>query len=441
MDNLVFWRGRPQEALEVGRRAEETISDPALRDEVAGRRAFLLLTEGRIVELRAMVEPLIARATGNRLAYATVPATFVYGLCGEVERALEVADRGRAAIDEQQPLMLPASFNRWAASRVLVYCGRLREGHAVAVEEHEAAVAAGSSLAQGVWALALAEVRFAQGHARDAAAWGLEAVTVLRRAGGPTFVRRAYPSYVQALALSADRADVRRALDEIERTGAAWVSAGQVEWLIARAWVSVAAGDIAAGRRLLAEAAALAREQTAAAREAIALHDLARLGGAVRVAERLRTVAGQAEGPFAPACSAHAQALVAADPDGLLAACDQFEAIGALLLAAECAADASVVLARSLEHRLATAAQRRAQTLAEACGNPRTPALSSLDARVELTATEREIAVLAAAGCANRQIAAERVISLRTVENTLRRVYMKLGITGREQLPDALGQR
>jgi DNA-binding CsgD family transcriptional regulator len=52
----------------------------------------------------------------------------------------------------------------------------------------------------------------------------------------------------------------------------------------------------------------------------------------------------------------------------------------------------------------------------------------------DLSETERRIATLVAAGRANKQIAAELHITVRTVESNLTRVYRKLGIRSRSQL-------
>jgi DNA-binding CsgD family transcriptional regulator len=56
--------------------------------------------------------------------------------------------------------------------------------------------------------------------------------------------------------------------------------------------------------------------------------------------------------------------------------------------------------------------------------------------RSELTPTEQQTALMAAAGRSNKEIAAEFVVSVRTVENQLQRVYGKLGISGRKELAD-----
>lgn len=56
----------------------------------------------------------------------------------------------------------------------------------------------------------------------------------------------------------------------------------------------------------------------------------------------------------------------------------------------------------------------------------------------ELTPQEREIALLAASGLSNKQIAEQRYLSPRTVGAHLYRVFPKLGITSRAALRDAL---
>ncbi|MFS8099295.1 helix-turn-helix transcriptional regulator [Lentzea alba] len=51
-----------------------------------------------------------------------------------------------------------------------------------------------------------------------------------------------------------------------------------------------------------------------------------------------------------------------------------------------------------------------------------------------LTRREREIAVLAARGLTNKEIASSLVISVRTVDNHLSNAYAKLGIATRGEL-------
>ncbi|MFD9703281.1 AAA family ATPase [Lentzea sp. NPDC059081] len=94
----------------------------------------------------------------------------------------------------------------------------------------------------------------------------------------------------------------------------------------------------------------------------------------------------------------------------------------------------------------------RAMDLAEKCGSAvlHTRAVEALEALGDrprrqvvlgteaLTASERRVADLAAAGRANREIAQELFVTPKTVENHLGRIYTKLGIAGRRDLARVL---
>jgi DNA-binding CsgD family transcriptional regulator len=71
-------------------------------------------------------------------------------------------------------------------------------------------------------------------------------------------------------------------------------------------------------------------------------------------------------------------------------------------------------------------------------GEIRTPGLVDSPEADRLTLREREVAGLAAAGASNKEIAARLYLSARTVENHLQSAYAKLGVTGRDQLAQAL---
>jgi DNA-binding CsgD family transcriptional regulator len=88
--------------------------------------------------------------------------------------------------------------------------------------------------------------------------------------------------------------------------------------------------------------------------------------------------------------------------------------------------------------RQATAAEQKAARLLARCEGATTPPVRTITARVRLTPGELDAAVQAAAGRSNKQIAADMLLSVRTVENHLQRVYEKLGVSGRHELADAL---
>lgn len=85
--------------------------------------------------------------------------------------------------------------------------------------------------------------------------------------------------------------------------------------------------------------------------------------------------------------------------------------------------------------RAAPARPRRAPA-----GTPRTSGGAPPPASLGLTGAELRVAALAAGGLANRAIAAELSVTLRTVELHLTKAYRKLGISGRAELAAALGR-
>ena len=111
-----------------------------------------------------------------------------------------------------------------------------------------------------------------------------------------------------------------------------------------------------------------------------------------------------------------------------------FESMGAWLFAAEASASAAVALRRGDEPRRAVAAELRAAELARRCQGAMTPTLRAIQTQALLSSREIEVAALAAAGMANKEIACRLSVSVRTVENHLQRVYEKLGVARRADL-------
>jgi DNA-binding NarL/FixJ family response regulator len=137
--------------------------------------------------------------------------------------------------------------------------------------------------------------------------------------------------------------------------------------------------------------------------------------------------------------ASYARALLAKDPILAAYAADQFENCGALLFAAEAASlEEKYALDAGLHHRAAAASRTSSRLLAQ-CGEARTPPLTSTGDAVTLSPREREIALMAVQGATNRAIADKLVLSKRTVENHLQRVYTKCGISGRAGLASVLG--
>jgi DNA-binding CsgD family transcriptional regulator len=171
------------------------------------------------------------------------------------------------------------------------------------------------------------------------------------------------------------------------------------------------------------------------------LHDVARLGAAAGVRQRLEELAGLLEGRLAPVLATSAAALAAADGAALDRTAAAFEDLGALLLAAEAAAAAGRAHQAAGRDPRANASQEGAARLAAACQGARTPGLGPERPASTLTPREREVVMLAAANNSSREIAARLDLSVRTVDNYLGRAYAKLGVSGRAELAALLGPK
>jgi ATP/maltotriose-dependent transcriptional regulator MalT len=204
----------------------------------------------------------------------------------------------------------------------------------------------------------------------------------------PVYRPRAAADLVEALIALDDLAGAAEVLD----AGDAAAARAGTAWAAAVAALARSALELARGRPPEAVAAA------AAAREAAIAAPL------------LSARAGLAEGR-ALAAAGERRAAVAA----LIAAESAFDAFGALRRR-----DEAVRELRRLGHRVVRAAR----------GTP--------DGEQDpLTAREREIVELVAAGRTNREVAQQLVLSPRTIEAHLRNIYAKLGVRSRVELARA----
>ena len=415
------------------------VADPTWRDRLEARRlAVVLNAEGP----RAAVDaagPVLARAEGEALAFASLVAAYGLARCGRIEEALALSEQGAAARREvDSPLAWPAWWHAVTGCMALLYAGRFDEATEIAGDQHRDAVAEGVTEAQAMFALLEATAAADRGRVRTAVRRAREALGVHQALDRPVLVRQDLIVSATAAALTGDAAAASADLAELDALGLPPVRRDEVDLLGARGWTAAAAGDLPGARAHLERAAALGATIGDAVGEAAALHGLARLGRPGDVRERLATIAAEVGGVLVPARLAHAEALATGDAVALDEVATRFEDMGADLLAAEAAADAAVALRRAGDPRAAAAAERRAGDLAAQAEDPVTPALQGVETRAVLTPAERETAVLAANGRANKEIAAQLHLSPRTVENRLQRVYDKLGISGRGELGEVL---
>ena len=192
-----------------------------------------------------------------------------------------------------------------------------------------------------------------------------------------------------------------------------------------------------------ASAQALGAARTAASigqwvQTMLVAHDSARYSGSPEAAELTSTAAERVRGPLPICLGEHARARAANDPLRLTRVSERFEAIGTILYAAEASYAAARAFRLEQDGHSSVRALVRATQLHARCEQAFIPWIAGFQASSALTRREHQIALLAAATQTDATIATDLGVSIRTVQTHLSRIYAKLGVNGRRELPDAL---
>jgi DNA-binding CsgD family transcriptional regulator len=322
-----------------------------------------------------------ARAAGDRalVAHALEFLCIADLFHGRYEAALQHAREGRALADEAGQLN-PACQHTAALALIAALRGRPAECRELAIvaREHAEAHALGFACAFVTWALAIADL--AEDRYAEAADRLAEMAAAPPGEGHPLVALVAAPHLVEAAAACGDARRARRALATFE----AYARHDGQSW--AQALVARCRGVLAGGAEADAHFA-----------RAILLHARAGLD-----LERARTEL------------LWGRALRRAGRDG----------------------DARPHLRAAMESLGrqgggAWAEQARAELRAMGEAVPERPAQQ---VGAHLTPREREIVELVGTGATNREIAAQLLLSPRTVDHHLRQVFSKLGISSRAEL-------
>jgi DNA-binding NarL/FixJ family response regulator len=391
---------RPDLALALARQAAAVEGIPLRASPAASTAAGSLSYLGRCGEAIALADEAVpeARDRGNRLTMATLLFVKAGALArsGRLEEGRELAEWLREVSLSNELLDAAATFGV-LLGEILLRQGRPATASRI-FRDSSGLLAERDLLGYRPWALSglvRARALVRDEHAAAAAA-------ELGRL--PIFSPRHYDAsrYLAEIELHVLQGRSAQALD-IARHGVAWArSCGMVideAWML-DAWMQISPSPT--------------------------------------VADRLGELAGSTDSELVKSLADRARALVAGDPEALLAASRRLADTTAWWLAAEAASHAAHILERRGEAKPSTAAARLAAELA-ARGEGARNLADSLGGPARLTQREREIASLASAGHSSQAIAERLSLSRRTVESHLHHIYVKLGISDRAQLAAAIG--
>ncbi|MGW0803416.1 LuxR C-terminal-related transcriptional regulator [Nonomuraea sp. NPDC002799] len=458
--------GKAEQAVELARALESAAPDDAARAEALSARARVHLVRGQIDEARRTMSSA-ARTTADprvrlRLEVSQAAQAFAVGhidesvttgdrllrrhpadremrsrLAVSQVRALACAGRTRDAMDLAGSVLETADgpraeLIRMALLQALALDGQIAKAIELGLSALEGEAAGRVATWRAYWAHDLGQVFLLSGRPATARRWLREALAVMPIHG--------IPANPQMWGLDA-LAEAESLLGETERAGRATerLRAALPDGFAAprrsgSVWARYAAGDLTAAVDLARGQAAELEQVGSMLMASWVLHEAARLGAAAAVVEDLRRLAAASQSALQPLMVRNAAALARRDAAALDDVSREAAATGCVLWAAEAAAQAGLI--HRAEGRLgsALASSARFAELFAVCEGARTPGVRSPPAI--LTRREHEVAGFAARGLSDREIAVRLHLSVRTVHSHLHRIYRKLNIEQRGQLPD-----
>ncbi len=424
-------------ALAINAGARAVVTSSPLAEELMADEASIWTFSGRPDRALEVLERIPGGDQRTRVvrAIAGAPALAATGRTAEACRVAESGYADHVTLGDELAIAHPAMHvvNQVFA---LTEAGRLAEAEQLARAGAEVVASNRVPIAQIFFASSLGRVAILQGRLATARRYYAEAAGLAEASlfAGPRRLVLSGLALAHALLGEADAA--ARVLAE-RAAGPAFGFRGP-EQQLADAWTAIASRQPSQGAQFFREAASLAASTGHRTNEAWVLHDLMRTTGQ-DTSGRLRELADACDSPLVSARARHAAAARAHDARELSGAADDFESLGAMLLAAEAASGAAEVFGRAGDRREAAAALRRANVLVAACEGAATPGLVPAAGAVPLSGREREIVMLAAEGLTSKDIAERLYLSVRTVDNHLQHAYAKLGVTSRAGLAQALG--
>ncbi|GIG64304.1 LuxR C-terminal-related transcriptional regulator [Phytomonospora endophytica] len=395
------------------------------------QRAFMYFFAGRCEAAADAARRVLAHddAEPRAAAWAAAAGTASLAFLGNPEQADAIRARGERLV-ARHAATLPWAWFQVGIGACLGALARGEAGTAAAIAADGYARASEQGVPMMVcgWALYGGIAATTRGDLALGDRLLSEAVTGFTAADTFRLLRCCLAAHAWVFAL---RGDGPRAKALMERADALGDRANEVfaPWIAGwRAWVSHADRDMRGAVAHARRAAELARAAGMPGVAALAAYDVLRLGGKPEQA------------PHGPEAVGTAMRAIAEGHGRRLAdAAEAFARLGLWTHAAELAVTAVDAHRRTGHHGLAALAAARSAELRRHCPEVRTPLITMPDLGAALSVREREVALLAAR-YPSKEVATRLKIAVATVNNTLARVYAKLGINSRAQLRGLLGE-
>jgi DNA-binding CsgD family transcriptional regulator len=427
--NLAFGLGRTTEARELLQSASMRIHDSATRARLNNERAMVSAISGDFVDARTASNAVLSDEESDDLAKlaAYVTLTVALAMTADCDGMEAVAGEAvRLALAHQT--ILPFATDQIQIMQLSAHTTAGRIAEAMAMAEMVIERGDRGNVLTPTWLSAWGLAMDLAGKQRTAAARARSAIDLYQHADpfGLETQTRGLLSLV--LAQTGDKTSSQPIRDIVIPTQAprltVWVDRG-------KAWSAVLAGDLDHGAKIAVDGGRHAAGKEHFAWAALCFHDAVRMGRPAMAIDDLTAIDDSRGARLISLMKGHGTALLAEDPAGVAAAATGFGSLGAPLLAAEAWAQAAVML-EGTEPTEAARACALSIANEQLCEKPDTPALRARPLLV--SGREVQVAVEAAGGLTSAEIAGRLFISRRTVDNHLRSVYRKVGITGRDEL-------
>jgi tetratricopeptide (TPR) repeat protein len=284
------------------------VADRGVRDRLATALAKSLVFDGNVGRALEMASSVLANERFDEPAFAEAIwiASWALVLVGRANEAIAVVDL-QERLGERWKDKAPWCHAMIECMRVGAFLslGRFDDAETIAEVGYRQSLREEWAWGVKFWALELMNVALARGRVRTAVRWGQENLAQVPAAGDATLP---HLNLVLPLALAGDLDGAEAAFGraKVARIGRSRLARLGVEE--ARRWIEAGRGSLSNAIKLALRAADLAQSMGVNDSYAIALHDAARLGGAVQVAGRLHVAAERVDGPIVRLYAAHAAA-------------------------------------------------------------------------------------------------------------------------------------